>query len=207
MRQLACKDIVALTELARQYSEESPGHVIQSRMRSRKTLEFLRQWENDINAEFDDTSSHSHDILQTESKDWFAYDLKDDPNREKPIKPTVMTPQGTTHRVVFNFNKRIEYNCIFHYFTHQLCQNSIKETGKDYYTSTVLYCNKPLSEYHVCLKFHRKPTCINVYSINHRKGTFLRKLTNCEELDSIFIYTDHITNSASWSILCYIFEW
>jgi len=54
LRQLVCKDMVSLTELARHYSEESPGYVIQSWMRSRNTLEFLRQWENDMNAEFDD---------------------------------------------------------------------------------------------------------------------------------------------------------
>ena len=54
MRQMACNDMVSLTELARQYSEESPGYVIQSWMRSRNTLEFLRQWENDMNEEFDD---------------------------------------------------------------------------------------------------------------------------------------------------------
>ena len=54
MRQRACNDMVSLTELARQYSEESPGYVIQSWMRSRNTLEFLRQWENDINENFDD---------------------------------------------------------------------------------------------------------------------------------------------------------
>lgn len=54
MRVLACKDMVSLTELAKQYSEEPPGYVIQSWMRSRNTLEFLRQWENDMNAEFDD---------------------------------------------------------------------------------------------------------------------------------------------------------
>ena len=54
MRKLTCKDMVSLTELARQYSEESPGYVIQNWMRSRNTLEFLRQWENDMNAEFDD---------------------------------------------------------------------------------------------------------------------------------------------------------
>ena len=46
--------MVSLTELARQYSEESPGYVIQSWMRSRNTLEFLRQWELEQNAEFDD---------------------------------------------------------------------------------------------------------------------------------------------------------
>lgn len=45
---------VSLTELAKQYSEEPPGYVIQSWMRNRNTLEFLRQWENDMNAEFDD---------------------------------------------------------------------------------------------------------------------------------------------------------
>ena len=54
MRQMACNDMVSLTELARIYSEESPGYVIQSWMRSRNTLEFLRQWENDTNEEFDD---------------------------------------------------------------------------------------------------------------------------------------------------------
>ena len=54
MRLMICNDMVSLTELAKQYSEESPGYVIQSWMRSRNTLEFLRQWENDMNEEFDD---------------------------------------------------------------------------------------------------------------------------------------------------------
>ncbi len=54
MRQMACKDMVSLTELSRQYSKESPAYVIQSWMRSHNTLEFLRQWENDTNEEFDD---------------------------------------------------------------------------------------------------------------------------------------------------------
>ena len=42
MRLMTCKDMVSLTEVARQYSEESSGYVIQSWMRSRNTLEFLR---------------------------------------------------------------------------------------------------------------------------------------------------------------------
>lgn len=53
MRQMARMDMVSLTELARQYYEESPGYVTQSWMRSRNTLEFLRQWENDTNEGFD----------------------------------------------------------------------------------------------------------------------------------------------------------
>ena len=51
---MICGDMVSLTELARQYSEDSPRYVIQSWMRSRNTLEFLRQWENDMNEGFDD---------------------------------------------------------------------------------------------------------------------------------------------------------
>lgn len=54
MRGMICEDMVSLTELARQYSEDSPGYVIQSWMWSRNTLEFLRQWEKDMNGEFDD---------------------------------------------------------------------------------------------------------------------------------------------------------
>ena len=54
MRDMICEDMVSLIELARQCSKDSPGYVIQSWLRSRNTLEFLRQWENDINGEFDD---------------------------------------------------------------------------------------------------------------------------------------------------------
>ena len=49
MRGMICEDMVSLTELARQYSEDSPGYVIQSWMRSRNTLEFLHQWEKEMN--------------------------------------------------------------------------------------------------------------------------------------------------------------
>lgn len=54
MKLMTCKGMVSLTELVRQYSGESPGYVIQSWMRSCNTLEFLCQWENDMNEEFDD---------------------------------------------------------------------------------------------------------------------------------------------------------
>lgn len=54
MRLMTSKDMVSLTELARQHSEESPGYVIQNWMRSCNTLEFLRRWENDMSEEFDD---------------------------------------------------------------------------------------------------------------------------------------------------------
>ncbi len=47
---------VSLTELAKEYSTDSPGYVIQSWMRSRNTLEFLRQWEIEMNTEFDDAA-------------------------------------------------------------------------------------------------------------------------------------------------------
>ncbi len=54
MQDMICEDTVSLTGLAKQYSVDFPGYTIQSWMRSRNTLKFLRQWENDMNAEFDD---------------------------------------------------------------------------------------------------------------------------------------------------------
>lgn len=45
LRSMICEDMVSLTGLARRYSEDSPGYVIQSWMRNRNTMEFLRQWE------------------------------------------------------------------------------------------------------------------------------------------------------------------
>ena len=54
VRAMVCGSMVSLTKIAKQYTEDSPGYVIQSWMRSRNTLEFLRQWENDMNGGFDD---------------------------------------------------------------------------------------------------------------------------------------------------------
>ena len=54
VRAMICGDMVSLTKIAKQYTEDSPGYVIQNWMRSRNTLEFLRQCENDMNGGFDD---------------------------------------------------------------------------------------------------------------------------------------------------------
>lgn len=53
---MTCGDMVSLTELVKQRSDEAPGYIIQSWMRSRNTLEFLRLWENEMNLKFDDTA-------------------------------------------------------------------------------------------------------------------------------------------------------
>ena len=54
VRAIVCGDMVSLTKIAKQYTDDSPGYVIQSWMQSRNTLEFLRQWESDMNGGFDD---------------------------------------------------------------------------------------------------------------------------------------------------------
>ena len=56
VRAMVCGDMVSLAKIAKQYTDDSPGYVIQSWMRSRNTLEFLRQWENDMNGGFDDAA-------------------------------------------------------------------------------------------------------------------------------------------------------
>lgn len=56
VRDMTCGDMVSLTELAKQYSNEAPGYIIQSWMHSRNTLEFLRLWENEMNLKFDDAA-------------------------------------------------------------------------------------------------------------------------------------------------------
>ena len=56
VRAMVCGVMVSLTKIAKQYTDDSPGYVIQSWMRSRNTLEFLRQWENDMNGGFDDSA-------------------------------------------------------------------------------------------------------------------------------------------------------
>ncbi len=152
------------------------------------------------------TSSYSHDITDIKDMDWYAFDLKSDPHRKNPIKPTPVTPRGATSRVVFHFINRIKYNTVFHYFTHQFIKNSVNKSGKDYYVSTVLYKDRPLNSYCVQLKFHELPKTIRVYSIDRRKGKYLYQLTDYTQTDGVFTYTDNITDGNAWSIRCYIFD-
>lgn len=56
IRKNANSGSISLTQLAKEYSKESPGYVVQSWMRSRNTLDFLRQWEKAENPDFDDTA-------------------------------------------------------------------------------------------------------------------------------------------------------
>ena len=46
-------DRVSLTEIAKRHSNEPPGYMIQSWMRSRNTMEFLKLWEISSNPVFD----------------------------------------------------------------------------------------------------------------------------------------------------------
>ena len=46
--------LVSLTDIAREENPSSPGYVIQSWLRSRNTLEFLRIWESKNNSSFDE---------------------------------------------------------------------------------------------------------------------------------------------------------
>lgn len=56
IRENADNGPISLTQLAKEYSEESPGYIIQSWMRSKNTLEFLRQWEMAENPNFDNVA-------------------------------------------------------------------------------------------------------------------------------------------------------
>ena len=56
MREMASDESVLLAELTKQYSDAAPSYVIQSWMRSRNTMEFLRLWETEITAEIDNVA-------------------------------------------------------------------------------------------------------------------------------------------------------
>lgn len=158
--------------------------------------------------DFFSTSLYSHDTNDLNDMKWFAYDLKHDSERKQQIKPQLQTPKGATKRVIFKFHKKIKYNEICSYYTYQEVKNSVKEIGKDYYVSTVLYKNRPLHDYKVILKFHDvKPSSISVYSVKYRKATFLYNLLdeNMSFDNKTYTYIDNITGETSWSIRVYIF--
>ena len=155
------------------------------------------------------TGLRSNDINTLDNMIWFAYDLKNDPDRSKKISPDLQSPDGLTKKVVFKFLKRIKYNQIFHYYTFQTVKNTIRERGKDYFVSTVLYKNRPLCDYQVILKFVGiKPSNISVYSVKNRKGNFLYNLLDKDMIfkNDTYIYTDNIEDETAWSIRVYIFN-
>ncbi len=53
--QLSPKNFISLTELAREENRDNPSYVIQSWLRSRNTIEFLRLWEKENNPDFNET--------------------------------------------------------------------------------------------------------------------------------------------------------
>lgn len=53
--QLSSKNFISLTELAREENRDNPSYVIQSWLRNRNTIEFLRLWEKENNPDFNET--------------------------------------------------------------------------------------------------------------------------------------------------------
>lgn len=159
--------------------------------------------------EYFSTVVFSHDIRDISEMEWYGYDLKHDPERKNKIAPKLKTPKGGTKRVVFPFQKRVEYNEICSYMTHQKVKNSVRETGKDYYVSTVLYKGRPIHDYKVVLKFHKvKPERINVYSVKNQTESYLYELVedNMTQEGDVYIYTDNIKGETAWSIRVYVFD-
>ena len=110
---------------------------------------------------------------------------------------------------IFKFLKKVKYNELCSYYTYQEVKNSVKEEGKDYFVSTVLYKKRPLHDYKVVLKFHNiKPSSISVYSVKHRRCTFLYNLLdkNMTFENDIYTYIDNIEDETAWSIRVYIFN-
>ena len=153
------------------------------------------------------TSSYSYDITEIEEMEWYAFDLKVDPERKHKLKPRLKTPRGASSRVDFQFLKRVKYNTVFHFYTHQKLKDVIRLTGKDYYVSTVLYKNRPINKYQVILKFHDKPVkSLSVYRVDRRIAQFVYKLTDYTQIGNIYQYMDDIQEECAWSIRVYIFE-
>lgn len=50
---------ISLTDLARKENSDNPSYVIQSWLRSKNTIEFLRFWERDNNPDFDNEACYS----------------------------------------------------------------------------------------------------------------------------------------------------
>lgn len=159
--------------------------------------------------EYFSTSLYAHDNNELERMNWFGYDLNNDPQKKNKISPQLQSPEGSTKKVLFKYNKRIRYNEYCGYYTYQEVKNCFKKLGWDYYVSTVLYKRIPLHDYKVILKFHEvKPDEIEVYSLIHKQCSYLYKLTetNMEIKDEMYIFTDEIENETAWSIRVYLFN-
>lgn len=150
---------------------------------------------------------YANDVFN--EKDWYAYDIKNDPDKRQKLNPKVVTPKGATKKAVFTFNKKIKYNEYCGYYSYQKINNVISKTGKDYYLSSLLYKNRPIHDYKVVLKFYDvNPQSIKVYSIKNRRGEYLYSLTNANLVveNGIYTYTDVISGESAWSLRVYVFE-
>ena len=151
----------------------------------------------------------SSDVRDIERTDSFAYDLKNDPNKNHKIFPSLTSPKGLSKRVEYRFLKRVNFNTCFEIYTYQEFKNSMKEEGKDVYVSCVLYKNRPIDTYKVILEFNnKKPKTINVYEIKNKTGTFLYKLDDkiVNSSNNVYTYVDDVCDANAWSVRVYIFD-
>lgn len=149
------------------------------------------------------------DVRDIENTNSFAYDLKNDPNKNHKILPSLASPKGLSKRVIYRFLKRVNFNTCFEICTYQECKNSVKEVGKDVYMSGVLYKNRPIDTYQVILEFHnKKPNTINVYEVKNKTGTFLYKLDDkiVDSPNDVYTYVDDVCDANAWSVRVYIFD-
>jgi hypothetical protein len=71
---IECDSYISLTDIAREVNKESPSYVIQSWLRSRNTIEFLRLWEKEKNSKFNDEECVA--LLESSKKSTFTLTLK-----------------------------------------------------------------------------------------------------------------------------------
>ena len=85
-------DLISLTQIAKKYNAESPGYMIQSWMRSRNTIDFLRQWETSYNVDFDDAACD--ELLQCAKGSSFTLTPKQWVSKTKAIGMFVKQGKG-----------------------------------------------------------------------------------------------------------------
>lgn len=139
--------------------------------------------------------------------DCSAFDLRHDPNKQHPIRPLLIGPDGISKKVAVPFLSPLSLNQPFD-LALQCRLPMTYSPGTCHYSSSLSFDQQRVGHYAVSLKFLRtRPSWVRVYEIDSAgRPRLLKNLHPAAENDGILEYRDVMANAPARSIRVYRFH-
>lgn len=169
----------------------------------------IGQLTNDMQGVFFNSAGEANDIEDPQV--FYGYDLNEDPNRERPIKLTLLSPPGMAKKWFLPFQKSLKKSNTYSVEIHGVANNIFPLKGTTYYFVRFAYGRKIFSKnkinYTFDICFKDAPNWIRKNEITSYKS--LRKLGSLNKKQSEqgeAVFTDIQDNVHPSTLFVYTFD-